>query len=85
MLDGAVRSAGIENSLDAILSVEKVGVFKPHKSVYKLVEKTIFLLKGRSSFCLFELLGRSSRCRLWISDGLGQPRRRPYGTSALGT
>ncbi|MDE0789189.1 MAG: haloacid dehalogenase type II [Woeseiaceae bacterium] len=55
MLDGAVRSAGIGNSLDAILSVEKVGVFKPHKSVYELVEKQFFCLKE-------EVLFVSSNC-----------------------
>ena len=37
MLDSAVRAAGIEPLLDAVLSVETVGVFKPHKSVYDLV------------------------------------------------
>lgn len=37
MLKGAVKSAGIGEVLDDILSVESVGVFKPHKSVYDLV------------------------------------------------
>ncbi len=37
MLAGAVNSAGVGDVLDAILSVESVGVFKPHKSVYDLV------------------------------------------------
>lgn len=37
MLDGAVRSAGVGDVLDAVLSVESVGVFKPHRSVYDLV------------------------------------------------
>jgi 2-haloacid dehalogenase len=37
MLTAAVRSAGIADLLDDILSVEAVGVFKPHKSVYDLV------------------------------------------------
>jgi 2-haloacid dehalogenase len=37
MLDGAVRSAGIGDVLDAVLSVESVGVFKPHGTVYDLV------------------------------------------------
>jgi 2-haloacid dehalogenase len=37
MLDSAVRSAGIESLLDAVLSVESVGVFKPHARVYDLV------------------------------------------------
>lgn len=37
MLDGAVRSAGIGDLLDDVLSVESVGVFKPHPRVYALV------------------------------------------------
>ncbi|MQY42263.1 haloacid dehalogenase type II [Epibacterium sp. SM1969] len=39
MLDGAVQSAGIADSLDDVLSVESVGVFKPHARVYDLVGK----------------------------------------------
>jgi 2-haloacid dehalogenase len=37
MLEGAVDSAGIGDVLDACLSVESVGVFKPHPAVYGLV------------------------------------------------
>ncbi len=37
MLEAAVRSAGIGGELDAVLSVERVGVFKPHASVYRMV------------------------------------------------
>ena len=37
MLSAAVTSAGIGDVLDAVLSVEDVGVFKPHASVYDLV------------------------------------------------
>lgn len=37
MLDGAVQSAGLTELLNATLSVETVGVFKPHKRVYDLV------------------------------------------------
>ena len=37
MLDGAVESAGLEELLDAVLSVETVGVFKPDTRVYDLV------------------------------------------------
>ncbi|MCP5076099.1 MAG: haloacid dehalogenase type II [Rhodobacteraceae bacterium] len=39
MLSGAVQSAGIGELLDDVLSVEDVGVFKPHRSVYDLVGK----------------------------------------------
>ncbi len=37
MLDAAVNSAGLIKKLDAVLSVEDVGVFKPHDKVYDLV------------------------------------------------
>ena len=39
MLSGAVSSAGLEAVLDDVLSVEDVGIFKPHASVYDLVQK----------------------------------------------
>ncbi len=39
MLEGAVRSAGIGAALDAVLSVETAGVFKPHSSVYAMVDR----------------------------------------------
>ena len=39
MLDGAVRSAELTEVLDDVLSVQDVGIFKPHKSVYDLVMK----------------------------------------------
>lgn len=38
MLDQAVRSAKLTEYLDAILSVEEVGVFKPDARVYAMVE-----------------------------------------------
>lgn len=38
MLEAAVSSAGIGGLLDAVLSVEEVGVFKPDARVYHLVE-----------------------------------------------
>jgi len=37
MLDAAVKSASLGPLLDAVLSVETAGVFKPHASVYDLV------------------------------------------------
>ncbi len=38
MLEAAVKSAGIGKQLDAVLSVEAVGVFKPHAKVYDMVQ-----------------------------------------------
>jgi len=40
MLEGAVKHAGIGEYLDAVLSVEEVGVFKPHPSVYDIPNMT---------------------------------------------
>ena len=37
MLKGAVDSAGVAEFLDDVLSVQDVGAFKPHASVYKMV------------------------------------------------
>ena len=37
MLDGAVDFAGVREWLDAVLSVEDVGIFKPAKAVYDMV------------------------------------------------
>ena len=39
MLNGAVQSAGLGADLDAVLSVESTGIFKPDTSVYDLVRK----------------------------------------------
>ncbi len=41
MLDGAVDFAGVGTWLDAILSVEEVGIFKPARAVYDLVGKRL--------------------------------------------
>ena len=36
MLDAAVKAAKLEMLLDAVLSVEEVGIYKPHPKVYQL-------------------------------------------------
>ncbi len=41
MLVGAVTSAGVGGVLDAVISVEDVGVFKPDRRVYDLVGTTL--------------------------------------------
>lgn len=38
MLTSATKAAGLDMLLDDVLSAEKVGVFKPHPSVYRLVQ-----------------------------------------------
>lgn len=41
MLASAVGSAGIESLLDEVISVEDIGIFKPHPNVYKLVQSRL--------------------------------------------
>jgi 2-haloacid dehalogenase len=50
MLDGAVQSAGIADLLDACLSVQSVGVFKPDARVYDLVGKRFDCAKSEVLF-----------------------------------
>lgn len=41
MLDAVVRAAGLEKLLDHVMSVEQVGVYKPHPKVYALASNTL--------------------------------------------
>lgn len=41
MLEAAARSAGIRDLLDDIVSVEALGVYKPHPSVYRLAQERL--------------------------------------------
>jgi len=50
MLDAAVRHAGIDGVLDAVLSVEEVGVYKPHPSVYQIAVDRFGVDKTAISF-----------------------------------
>ena len=38
MLSSGVQSSGIQNYLELVISVEDIGIFKPHPSVYQLAE-----------------------------------------------
>ena len=53
MLDSAVKAAGLEVLLDATLSVENVGIFKPHRSVYQLALGVLGISAERVSFQSF--------------------------------
>ncbi|MFN3208103.1 MAG: haloacid dehalogenase type II [Roseovarius sp.] len=50
MLDGAVRSAGIGDVLDDVLSVDSIGIFKPDASVYDLVGQRFGCAKSEVLF-----------------------------------
>jgi len=50
MLSAAVTSAGLDSIFEEVLSVEAVGVFKPHPSVYALVEHALGVPPGDTVF-----------------------------------
>jgi 2-haloacid dehalogenase len=50
MLKGAVKATGTADLFDALISVEEVGVFKPHPSVYDLPTRHLGVERGRISF-----------------------------------
>jgi 2-haloacid dehalogenase len=50
MLAAATRNAGIEHLLDAVLSVEEVGVFKPDPRVYDLAPRRLGVRKEAICF-----------------------------------
>lgn len=41
MLDALVQNSGLDKHLNAVISVEKAGKFKPHPDAYALVESTL--------------------------------------------
>jgi 2-haloacid dehalogenase len=50
MLKAAVKNAGIGHLLDAVLSVEAVGIYKPHPKVYQLVVEQLGIAADAISF-----------------------------------
>ncbi len=73
MLQGAVESAGIADLLDDVLSVDEVGVFKPHRSVYELVGKRFDTEPDEVLFVFIERMGCGPCSRVRVPDNLGQP------------
>ena len=50
MLIAAVKSAGLYELIDAVLSIESVGIYKPHPSVYQLAVDELKVPADRISF-----------------------------------
>ena len=50
MLKAAVQGAQINHLLDAVLSVEEVGIYKPHPKVYQLAVDRLGLEAGAIAF-----------------------------------
>jgi 2-haloacid dehalogenase len=50
MLDAGIRNARLDELLDAVLSVEEVGVYKPSPEVYAMAARQLDLLPGEIGF-----------------------------------
>ena len=50
MLDAVVKTSGLDALLDAVLSVEAVGVYKPHPKVYQLAVDRLAVPAGAIAF-----------------------------------
>ena len=50
MLEAVVKAAKLDTLLDAVLSVEKVGVYKPHPKVYQLAVERLGVPASAISF-----------------------------------
>lgn len=84
MLDAAVKSAKLESLLDAVLSVEAVGVFKPHSSVYRLAVDRLRVKAERICFLssnAFDVAGAAAfGFRVAWVNRFGRPPERLPGT-----
>jgi len=85
MLQAAVEAADLAAEFDAILSVESVGVFKPHPSVYQLAVDRLGVAAGRILFRQLERMGHCGRRPFRIPRGLDQSRGRAARAPAGGT
>ncbi len=84
MLVAAVRSAGIGESLDDVLSVEEVGVYKPHMHVYDMVFDRFGVTQDKVLFVSsngWDAAGAAGYgfATVWVNRA-GQPPDRLYAT-----
>ena len=83
MLASAARSAGLADLLEAILSVEEVGIYKPHPSVYRLAVDRLGVRAGEILFVSsngWDAAGASAfGFQVAWCNRTGQPRERLPG------
>jgi 2-haloacid dehalogenase len=86
MLDDAVRAAGLAPLIDGIYSVETVGIFKPHPSVYRIAadELGLGLAPERIAFLSangWDIAGAASFgfTSVWVNRAGATEERLPYG------
>jgi len=83
MLNAAVGNAGIEGVLDDIFSVETVGVYKPHPSVYQMAVDGLGVEAGRICFMSSNAWDAAAAANfgfrvVWVNR-FGQPQERIPG------
>lgn len=86
MLAAAMKSAGVADLLDAALSVEASGIYKPHRSVYELVTQRLKLPAERICFVSSNGWDAAAAAHfgfqaVW-ANRTGAPRERLPGTLA---
>ena len=75
MLSSAIAAAGISGSLDAVLSAESAGIFKPHRQVYDLVVERFLVQSGGRNIRIVERMGRLGSGGLRLHRRMGQQSR----------
>jgi 2-haloacid dehalogenase len=87
MLGDAVRAAGLDHLLDAVLSVESVGVFKPDPRVYRLAGDRFGLAGSQMAFVSsnpWDAFGAHAfGFRVFWVNRTSQPHEYDLGTSAV--
>ena len=82
MLDAAVQHASISHLVDAVLSVEEVGVYKPHPKVYQLavdrlaVEPSAIAFQSSNAWDAYAASAFGMRV-VWCNRNAQRPERLP--------
>ncbi|MHA1536108.1 MAG: haloacid dehalogenase type II [Alphaproteobacteria bacterium] len=89
MLQGAVEATGTADLFDALISVEEVGVYKPHPSIYALPGKHLGVAPERISFQSSNAwdavaAGTFGMNVVWINRYDQQPERLTYEPDFMG-
>jgi len=83
MLESAVANAGIGDSLDATFSVDSIGIYKPHPSVYQMAVDGLGIEKGQICFMSSNAWDAAAAANfgfrvVWVNR-FGQPQERIPG------
>lgn len=86
MLSAAVNGAGLQDELDAVISVEDVGIYKPHPTVYQLAVDRLDVAAERICFLSSNAWDAAGAATfgfrvVWVNR-FGQSRERLPGTPA---